>query len=101
MIDFDNCSPDHVAFMNRLFDIQFDYIPKKYHGRVLVYAAKAQWLTRLLQLKAAWSEIAPESKIVYVKGNHISMMRPPGGSAAANHLAARIAEIESPPEFVP
>lgn len=100
-INFNNCSPDHVAFMHRLFDIQFDYIPKKYHGRVLVYAAKAQWLTRLLQLKAAWSEIAPESKIVYVKGNHISMMRPPGGSAAANHLAARIAEIESPPEFVP
>src|SRR3984893_3744375 len=94
-------SPDHVEFMNALFEIQFGYVPKKYCGRVLVYAAKAQWITHLLQMEAAWRKVAPDSKIVYVKGNHITMMRSPDGSATAKHLSERIAEIESPSEFVP
>ena len=100
-INFNSCSPDHVEFMNALFEIQFGYVPKKYCGRVLVYAAKAQWITHLLQMEAAWRKVAPDSKIVYVKGNHITMMRSPDGSATAKHLSERIAEIESPSEFVP
>src|SRR3984893_1086881 len=100
-VNFNSCSPDHVEFMNALFDIQFGYIPRKYNGRVVVYAAKAQWITRLLTMEAAWRKIAPHSKIVYVKGSHITMMRSPEGCATAKHLAERIAEVESPSEFAP
>ena len=92
-INLDSCSAEHVEFMNRLFEIQFDYIPKTYLGRVIVYAAKAQWPTRLHQMKAAWRKVAPESEIVYVKGSHISFMRSPDGSAVAKHLAARVADL--------
>jgi hypothetical protein len=55
--------------MNALFKIQFGYIPKKYFGRVLVYAAKAQWIRRVLRMEAAWRKVAPGSEIVYVKGS--------------------------------
>ena len=96
-INFNNCSADHIAFMRALFEIQFGYIPRKYDGRVVVYTAKAQWPTRLLRITAAWRKIAPRSEIVNVKGDHISIMRPPDGYATAKHLAQRIAEIESPP----
>jgi hypothetical protein len=59
------------------------------------------WITRLLTMEAAWRKIAPRSKIVYVKGSHITMMRSPEGCATAKHLAERIAEVESPSEFAP
>jgi thioesterase domain-containing protein len=95
-VNFNNCSADHEAYMKALFEIQFGYIPRKYDGRVVVYRAKLQWPTRLLRITAAWRKIAPRSEIVNVKGDHISIMRPPDGYATAKHLAERIAEIGSP-----
>jgi thioesterase domain-containing protein len=95
-INFKKCSADHAAYMKALFEIQFGYIPRKYDGRVVVYRAKAQWPTRLLRMTAAWRKIAPRSEIVSVKGNHVSIIRPPDGYATAKHLAERIAEIEAP-----
>jgi thioesterase domain-containing protein len=92
-INLNHCSPEHVAFINTLFEIQFDYIPKQYPGRVLVYAAKTQELARLRHVAAAWRKVAPASEIVEVSGTHITIMRPPDGYAVAKHLAERIAEI--------
>jgi thioesterase domain-containing protein len=99
-INFNHCSPEHRAFMNELFEVQFRYIPKKYSGRVLVYARKTHGLTHLSQVGAMWREIAPASEIVYVGGTHITMMRRPDGFAVAKHLAERMAEIDSPPSHV-
>jgi thioesterase domain-containing protein len=90
-INLNHCSPEHVAFINTLFEIQVDYIPKQYPGRVLVYAAKTQGLARLRHIAAAWRKVAPASEIVEVRGTHITMMRPPDGYAVAKHLAERIA----------
>jgi thioesterase domain-containing protein len=92
-INLNHCSPEHVAFINTLFEIQFDYIPKEYPGRVLVYAAKTQELARLRYVAAAWRKVAPASEIVEVNGTHITIMRPPDGYAVAKHLAEYIAEL--------
>jgi thioesterase domain-containing protein len=96
-INLNHCSPEHVAFINRLFAVQFEYIPEKYSGRVLVCAARTQGPARLRQVAAAWRKVAPASEIVEVRGTHITMMRPPDGYAVAKHLAARIAEINRVP----
>ena len=100
-IDLNSCSPEHVAFINTLFGIQFDYTPRKYSGDVLVYAAKIQRPSRLSQVAAAWRRVAPASEIVCVSGTHSTIMRPPDGYAVAKHLAGRIAEIESPHRLAP
>jgi thioesterase domain-containing protein len=100
-INFNNCSPDHAAFIKTLFDRQFSYVPKEYLGRVLVFAAKTQSLTYLRQVELVWRKVAPASEIVYVKGTHRNIMLAPEVFAVAKHLAERIAEIESPPKFVP
>jgi thioesterase domain-containing protein len=92
-INLNHCSPEHVAFINTLFDKQFDYVAAKYSGRVLVCVARTQWPTRLRRVAAAWRMVAPASEIVEVGGTHITMMRPPDGYAVAKHLAGRIAEI--------
>jgi thioesterase domain-containing protein len=92
-INLNHCSPEHVAFINTLFEIQFDYIPKQYPGRVLVYAAKTQELARLRHVAAAWRKVAPASEIVEVNGTHITIMRPPDGYAVAKHLAEHIADL--------
>jgi thioesterase domain-containing protein len=94
-INLNHCAPEHVAFINTLFAIQADYIPQKYSGRVLVYAAKIQGPARLRQVAAAWRSVAPASEIIYVDATHTTIMRPPDGHAVAKHLAGRIAEIES------
>jgi hypothetical protein len=92
-INLNHCLPEHVAFINTLFGTQFDYIPKQYPGRVLVYAAKTQQLGRLRHVVAAWRKVAPASEIVKVSGTHVTIMRRPDGYAAAKHLAKRIAEL--------
>jgi len=94
-INFNHCSPEHVSYIHSLFEIQFNYVPNEYSGRVLVYVAKTQKPARLRQMTAAWRKIAPASEIVEVRGTHITMMRPPDGHAVAKHLAGRIAEIDS------
>jgi thioesterase domain-containing protein len=93
-INLDNCTPDHAAFMKVLFETQFKYAPKRYSGRVLICAAKTQALTHLRQLDGPWREVAPNSEIVYFKGTHTSLMRPPNGLAVAQFLAQRFTRID-------
>jgi thioesterase domain-containing protein len=93
-IDITRFSVDHAAFMKVLFETQFAYIPKDYHGRVLVFVAKTQALTHLRQIKVAWRKIAPVSEFVDIKGTHTTIMRAPEGFAVAKHLAKRLAAQE-------
>jgi pimeloyl-ACP methyl ester carboxylesterase len=93
-INLDNCTPDHAAFMKALFETQFKYAPKQYSGRVLICAAKTQALTHLRQLEGPWRKVAPNSEIVYFKGTHTSLMRPPNGLAVAQSLAQQFTRID-------
>jgi len=95
-IDLSKCTPDHAAFMKRLFETQFAYIPKEYHGPVLVFVAKTQALTHLREVEVAWRKVAPMSEVVHFDGTHTSIMRSPDGLAVAEHLMRRMAELESP-----
>jgi thioesterase domain-containing protein len=99
-VDIKNATPDHVAFMKTLYETQFQYMPKQYPGRVVVYVAKTQSLMYLRQVAAAWRKVAPEAEIVYCKGTHTSMLREPQGWPLAKHLAQRIAEIAADHEYV-
>jgi thioesterase domain-containing protein len=93
--DLKKCAPDHAAFMKRLFESQFAYVPKEYSGNVLVCAAKTQPLTHLRQVEAAWRKMAPAAEIAHFNGTHTSIMHAPKGLAVAEHLARRIAETAS------
>jgi thioesterase domain-containing protein len=99
-INTDYCTPDHVAFMRRLYEIQFNYVPKPYDGRVLVFVAKTQPLLHYRQVEAAWRKIAPQAEIVHVEGSHTTIMQDTDGKAVAEILRQKLGRglIKTQPE---
>jgi thioesterase domain-containing protein len=95
IFDLRNYTPDHAAFVKALFESQFAYIPKKYHGRVVVCAAKTQPLSQLVQVQTAWSKIAPAAEIVRFDGTHASLLRAPDGLAVAEYLKNALASLNN------
>jgi thioesterase domain-containing protein len=83
----------HVLFARSLHDAVEAYVPKAYHGRVLVYAAKTQPFYHLLQVDAAWESISTRIEIVHIDGTHRSMLREPRVICVANHLRERLTEF--------
>jgi hypothetical protein len=81
MMDLRNFTADHAAFVKALFESQFNYIPKKDLGRVIVCAAKTQPLMHLYQVEATWRKIAPAAELLKFKGTHKSLVHPPDGLA--------------------
>jgi thioesterase domain-containing protein len=69
------------------------YVPKAYHGRVLVYAAKTQPIHHLLQVEAAWESISTQIEVVHIDGTHLNLMRQPRVISVANHLGQRLKEL--------
>ncbi|MBW4025094.1 MAG: hypothetical protein HIU92_18530 [Proteobacteria bacterium] len=80
-------------FIRSLFQASRNYVPKPYRGRVLVYEAKIQPLDHLLQVGAAWRQIAPQAEIVRLEGTHQSIFRSPDVAVMAEHLLARLADL--------
>jgi thioesterase domain-containing protein len=97
-VDLKDFTPDHIAFMKMLFEIQYAYVPKQYSGAVLVCAAKTQSLSYLRQIEAAWRKIAPAVEIVSFNGTHTSIIQIPKGIIVAEHLTRRIAEARREPQ---
>jgi thioesterase domain-containing protein len=93
-IDLSKCTPDHAAFMKRMFEVQYDYIPRQYSGRVLVCMAKTHALTHLKQLEATWPKIAPNSEVVRFSGTHTSILNLPNVLPVAERLARKFQEID-------
>jgi thioesterase domain-containing protein len=98
-IDLSRCTPDHAAFMKTLFEIQYNYCPKEYSGRVVLYVAKTQALTHVRQVETSWRTIAPQAEVVKCKGTHTSMLRSPKGQIVAQHLAAVLDEMDETPSW--
>jgi thioesterase domain-containing protein len=92
-INTDYCTPDHAAFMRRLYEIQFNYVPKPYDGRVLVFVAKTGPLLLYRQVEAAWRKIAPQAEIVHVDGSHTTIMEAIDGKAVAEILSQRLDQM--------
>ena len=92
-IDLLGFFPEHSAFIRALFDSHQAYVPYSYPGRVLVFVAKTQALWRLRQVKAAWTKIAPSSKVFEINGTRGSIMKMPHGAAVAERLSTEIEKI--------
>ncbi len=88
--------PEQADFARALGRAVEIYEPKSYDGDVLVFASRAQPLLHLLQVDTTWKTIAPQSEIVYIDGNHLTLMKEPRVDAVANHLRARLAEFRQP-----
>lgn len=95
IMDVSRYPPAQKAFVNRLFAALFAHIPAEYSGDVVVYEAKITRLLYLPQIGRAWTQFAPQSKIIPIVGTHISMMRKPYVSALAEDLRQRLAEFFS------
>ena len=89
--------PQHTSgqmhFVRALYDAMRTYVPKPYPGRVLVFEAKTQPLSHLLQVGAAWKSIAELLEIIQLEGNHFSIFQKPAVQIVADHLHVRLAEL--------
>jgi thioesterase domain-containing protein len=84
----------HAAFVDTLFESQFNYVPKEYLGRVIVCVAKTQPFTYLFQVEATWRKIAPAAEVVKFSGTHESLVHPPDGLAVAQYLRGVFPQID-------
>jgi thioesterase domain-containing protein len=85
--------PEQRAFARSLGRAVELYEPKPYDGDVLVFASRAQPLLHLLQVDTAWKTIAPQCEIVYIDGNHLTLMKEPHVDAVADHLRQSIMKL--------
>jgi thioesterase domain-containing protein len=88
--------PEQAAFARALGRAVEMYEPKPYDGDVLVFASRAQPLLHLLQVDTTWKTIAPQSEIVYIDGNHLTLMKEPRVDAVADHLRQCIMKFGTP-----
>jgi hypothetical protein len=93
VFDLRNFTPDHAAFVRTLFQSQFDYIPQRYFGPVVVCVAKTQPLAALVQVESAWCKIAPAAVISRFDGTHSSLVHTPDVAAVAEYLKKTLAGL--------
>jgi thioesterase domain-containing protein len=89
-VDSTGWLPEQVSFARKLYDAGEKYVPKRYEGRVIVYAAKTQPLLHLLQVEATWGEICSCNETVHLEGTHSNFLRQPRVLVLANHLRDRL-----------
>lgn len=87
---------EQMPFVRALHSSLRAYVPARYDGRVLVYEARTQPLTHLLQIGATWKTLARRSEIVVLEAHHSSIFQEPSLSTLANHLLMRLAELRQP-----
>ena len=88
--------PEQADFARALGRAVEIYEPKPYDGDTLVYTARSQPLLHLLQVDTTWQAIARRCKLVYVDGNHVTLMKEPYVDQVAGHLGPRLAEFREP-----
>ncbi len=92
-IDISRYQPEHLAFINRLFNAIFEYEASRYSGDVIVYEAVVKPPLRLPQIGRIWKNLASRVKVVEIVGTHYHMMREPYVDALASDLTQRISEM--------
>ena len=90
LVDLGRFTPDQRLFMKRLYGALLAYKPQNYEGDVVVYEARTTPLLHLPQVGEVWRQLAPRSKIISVKGTHVSILRHGRVHALADDLRARI-----------
>jgi len=85
-----------MPFVRALHNALRAYVPTSYGGRVLVYEARTQPLTHLLQIGAAWKALAHLFEIVLLEAHHSSIFQEPSLDTLADHLLMRLAELRHP-----
>lgn len=85
--------PHERAFIERLYAAVLSYRPRNYQGNVVAYEATTKPLLDLPQVGRVWSKLAPRSKVVTVKGTHLSILQPGDVDALAVDLGRRIADM--------
>jgi thioesterase domain-containing protein len=88
--DTSNWPPAQIMFARALYDAALRYVPRAYHGPVLVFVARTWPLYHLPQVEAAWRKISRDIEIVHIDGTHFDMVRKPGVTSVANCLRERL-----------
>jgi thioesterase domain-containing protein len=96
-VDTSAFSDDQAGFMRSLYASLFQYVPRPYAGRVLVYMATTQPLYHLLGFEELWRQLAPEMEVVPVRGTHISIVVEPYVRAIADDLRVRLSKLRTSP----
>jgi thioesterase domain-containing protein len=83
-----------VSFARFVHNAVQAYVPKRYDGRVLIYATKMAPLHHLSKTEALWPKISDKAKIIYVNGNHGTMLKEPHVIELAADLTERLRDAE-------
>jgi len=83
-----------VSFARFVHNAVQAYVPKRYDGRVLIYATKMAPLHHLCQTEVSWAKISDKAKIIYVNGNHGTMLKEPHVIELATDLTERLRDAE-------
>ncbi len=86
-------SDKQAEFMRTLYTTFKNYVPKPYHGRVLLYKSRTGRLTHLLEMDRVWRGLASNLEVVRVPGTHISLIQPPNVQRIAADLKQRLAGL--------
>ena len=96
LLDTAGLPSDQRGFIRAFYQAMLAYVPRRFEGRVIVYEARIQPLDHLLQVGAAWKQIARQTEIVVLDGNHESIFTAPAAQVFTEHLRERLAELRRP-----
>ena len=84
--------PDvQVRFMGTIFNSLHAYRAKPYPGPVVLFRAKTEPLTHLLEVEKNWSKIASKLEVIPVRGIHDHIVREPYVRAVAESMRKLLA----------
>ena len=79
--------PDHVAFIQALYEALHAYVPQPYGGQVLVFEAQIHSLLEVTQTSRIWAALAPRCECVKLRAHHSNLL---DGSAQTRTIAAHL-----------
>jgi thioesterase domain-containing protein len=86
--------PDaQMSFARGLYKALKTYVPKEFEDDMVVYLTKQKALHELSLSETIWEGIAHRAEIVYVDGDHVSMMQQPSVHYLADDLRERLHEV--------
>jgi thioesterase domain-containing protein len=85
-MDTASFSDKQIEFMNSLYRSLRLYVPALYDGEVRVYKSKTEPLYHLFEIESVWSKIAPNVRVVPVRGTHITIVREPHVNEVADDM---------------
>ena len=89
--DVDGIAPAIRRVMENNLQLFFDYIPKPYPGRIMLFRARARPLLHSLDRDLGWGKLAAGGvEIIDLPGSHANLLREPSMRVIAERLVERL-----------